>query len=139
MKTTIKTINELVIAEATNLKKNATVEELENLNFDKLQTDHSELCIYGQMTGVCISERAIDLIELSCERVFNDKSHNDGFDGGKMGGIKGELNGSPLGKGRGYYWSPIEIFIDMPRNKSNGNNKRLVDFLKGVTSELKLK
>ena len=33
----------------------------------------------------------------------------------------------------------IEIFIDDPRNKENGNNKRLIAFIKGETDVLKLK
>ena len=84
------------------------------------------------MTGNCFSERAVELIEASCKRVFADAS-----DGGDT--LKGVLNGSPKKSNRDTYWSPIEIFITKKRNVKNGNNKRLVAFLKGETETLDLK
>lgn len=132
MKTTNKTLNQLVIDEATNLKKNAKKKELANLQFKSLDTQNYQSCIYGQMTGDCFNERAIKLIEKSCERIFLDDEAIEGK-------ITGTLNGCPKKERREKYWSPIEVFIDKKRNKNNGNNKRLIDFLKGKTKTLKLK
>ncbi len=128
---TIVAMNALVIAEATKLKKNATKNELHSLDISILDTTSVNQCIYGQMTGNCFTSRATELIELSCEKVFKRIFH--------MEKITGELNGSPKGEHRCFYWSPIELFIDSKRNRTNGNNKRLVDFLKDETQTLKLK
>lgn len=133
---TVLEINALVIAEATKLKKNATLYEIANLDFSNLRTASKYNCIYGQMTGNCFSERAVELIEASCKRVFNINISERDKDK-KMGKIYGKLNGKPVT--RDEYWSPIEIFIDMERNQNNGNNKRLIDYLKGETKKLTLK
>ena len=128
---TIAELNALVIAEAKKLKKNATKEELDKLEFNRLNTRNVNKCIYGQMTGYCFNDRAISLIEQSCTKVLTcDNSVDE---------IRGFLNGSPKKTSREKYWSPIEVFIDRPRNKTNGNNKRLVAFLKGETKTLILK
>ncbi len=133
---TTEDLNNLVIEEAKKLKDNTTLEERYQLNFSTLKTKKRDSCIYGQMTGDCFSERAIELIEASCEKVFNRiKDENN------VRKICGELNGSPKGKPRTnswspVYWSPIEIFIDEEINQTNGNNERLVDYLKGNTDTL---
>lgn len=136
---TIKAVNELVIAEATKLKKHATANEIKKLNFATLGTQSETRCIYGQITGSCFSDRATELIGQSCEKVFTNKSRSYDFGDERMGEIKGELNGSPKNSVRMDYWSPIEVFIDMPRNHKNGNNERLIAFLRDETKELKLK
>ncbi|MEK6880343.1 MAG: hypothetical protein AABY22_12075 [Nanoarchaeota archaeon] len=127
---TIAILNALVIDEAKKLKKNAKNYEIKKLNFERLDTQHVTKCVYGQMTGDCFSDRATELIEGSCKRVI--KCAPDGE-------IDGTLNGSPKESNRSRYWSPIEVFIDRERNKKNGNNKRLVAYLKGETKELILK
>ena len=124
-------LNKLVIAEATNLKKYTTDRERDRLSFERLKTQDRTLCVYGQMTGGCYSDRAIALIEFSCERVFTVVE--------KGIYLSGKLNGSPIDTYRGHYWSPIEIFIDKKRNKNNGNNERLIAFIKGKTKTLNLK
>ncbi len=113
------TLNELVISEAKKLKKNATLDEIKRLDFERLCTDSPTSCIYGQMT------------KLSCKRVIERDDD--------MNGINGTLNGSPLESFRSEYWSPIEVFIDRLRNNTNGNNERLIKFLKGETKTLTLK
>jgi hypothetical protein len=124
-------LNELVINEATKLKKKAKKAELKQLDFEKLSTQNVTKCIYGQMTGHCFNKRAVELIEASCKRVLKCSITSPYIDG--------TLNGSPKDSRRDYYWSPIEVFIDRPRNKTNGNNKRLVAFLRDETKELKLR
>jgi len=138
---TILALNALVLAEAKKLKTNAKSYELAELNFAYLDSQQKDRCIYGQMTGNCFNDRAIELITKSCKRVFTDKSADDDFKDKRMGAVKGELNGKPKESysARMGYWSPIEVFIDMPRNKNNGNNERLVAFLKGETKTLTLK
>jgi len=124
-----KIMKELVIEEANNLRNNATKEELSRLDFSNLNSQNSETCIYGQMTGYCFSKRANELIINSCKRVY---IHDDADI------YKSKLNGKPT-KNRDDYWSPIEVFIDQDINKKNGNNELLVKFLKGEINELKFK
>jgi len=142
-KVTVDVLNKLVIAEAKKLKENAKKSELKKLDFDRLDSQRTTNCVYGLMTGDCFSKRSQTLIQNSCKRVFNvEESEN----------IEGTLNGSPIGKKRSkientafgsyseaLYWSPIEVFIDKDRNQKNGNNKRLIEFLKDETKILKLK
>jgi len=123
-------LNSLVRKEAKNLIANSTAAERAKLSIKYLRTQSSSACIYGQMTGDCYSYRAEELIELSCEKVYRRTISNN---------ITGELNGKPASGMRMTYWSPIEIFIDIPLNQMNGNNKRLVAYLKGETKRLIIK
>lgn len=109
----------LVIAEATKLKIHATQEEISNLNINKLDANYSGTCIYGQITGNCWNDRAVELIELSCEKANRDN-----------------------------YWSPIELFIyrnqyilekKIKNSSKKIENQKLIAFLKGETEILKLK
>jgi len=129
-----KTMRELVLQEADNLKKHATKEELEKLNILNLQNDHSENCIYGQMTGHCFEERAHELIMLCAPKVYNVIGQRDWLrDGNELNGPPTKINGRLRGD---VYYSPIEIFISQGTNKVLGNNKRLIDYLKGNVKEL---
>ncbi len=121
---------ELVIEEATNLKRLATKEELANLDFDQLNPQDARYCIYGQMTGSCWSARTKELIPLCCERVYEcDKENNPELT------VEGAcvLNGSPIGKSRHEYWSPIEVFIAQENKEAN---QMLILFLKGEIDSL---
>lgn len=128
---------ELVKQEAISLKANATKAELKKLNINTLDSNESDLCIYGQMTGHCESDRAHILIEKCCERVYKPK-----YDCELIEEVK--LNGKPknlvdLGYTRLLrYVSPIETFIFHNENVWNEveNNKILIDFLKGKTTEM---
>lgn len=139
-KLTIAVLNGLVIEEATKLKKNSTINERERLTFDRLNPSTIGGCIYGQMTGSCFSSRATVLIKKNCKRVLERKPSKN-FNGGGMFDevLVGELNGSPKTTDRNVYWSPIEVFITQPRNRKNGNNKKLIDFINGESETLELK
>ncbi len=50
-----------VIAEIENIKAKADKSELNRLNFEKFNYCSPYACIYGQMTGDCKSNRAIEL------------------------------------------------------------------------------
>jgi hypothetical protein len=123
-------MRQLVIEEATNLKKHVSKEELNKLNFDRLNSERIDLCVYGQMTGNCFSERATYLMKTCCKRVY----HTD------KGSVREcSVNGSPENINRSYFWSPIEVFIDQYRNQENGNNEQLIKFLKGEIDVLNFK
>ncbi len=125
----MKSLNSLVTKEAKALLLNATESELSNLDFGILNSKNRRTCVYGQMTNDCFNNRATRLIELCCDRVYN--ADPTAF------GISGILNGSPMQKARTNYWSPIEVFIDIPSNKTNGNNEVLIAFLKGERKTLR--
>lgn len=127
---------ELVKDEAKKLRKNATKSELKRLDFEELDTQSSIRCVYGQMTGDCYSNRAKDLIVNSCKRVYKDEYTKD------LNNCR--LNGKPNRNYRSVintnnYFSPIEVFIDQPKNKTNGNNELLIKYLKGETKRLNFK
>ncbi len=127
-------LRDLVIDEATNLKKHATKDELENLNFFLLDPTEKESCVYGQMTGHCENYRSKELIVSSCIRVFIPNKKN--IDDNELRAPS--LNGKPkIEQSRTDYYSPIEVFIWRKENQKNGNNKRLIRFLKGKTKTLK--
>lgn len=126
------TLKQLVVAEATKLRDAITEIERERLNFEFLRPTFYTQCIYGQITGSCFSDRCSRLIELSCDRVY-DQTDTPGSV------LSGTLNGSPINKNRGSYWSPIELFIAQPENQENGNNEMLISFLKKERKTLRFK
>lgn len=136
MQPTIKTLNTLVREEAKNLKKLATKKERSNLSIDSLNPDHSKGCIYGQMTGECVSKRANKLIKECATRVF--KAHRGvRYDITNLNGAPQYLRENSMQEVS--YWSPIEIFISQSNNQMNGNNKRLIAYLKDEAKRLILK
>lgn len=120
----------LVIEEAKNLKKHATKEEIERLDFENLRVFDSNQCIYGQTTGNCYSDRAVELIQKCARRVYKANSSPDVVK-------RKDLNGSPVKACRDYYWSPIEVFIAKARMSGNHlMNRRLIQFIKGEIKTL---
>lgn len=134
MATRREVMHNLVKEEAKNLKKHATKKELSNLDFNYLGSESAVRCVYGQMVGNCFHPRAIELIQKSCKRVY--KADKDDI-------RDCTINGSPKNKVRNHwnnsYFSPIEVFIDQPINKENGNNEKLIKYLKGETTRLNFK
>lgn len=59
---------EAVVAEIENIKLNATKEEKDKLNKESFEHFTVSKCIYGQMTGMCDSARAVELTPKSYER-----------------------------------------------------------------------
>lgn len=57
-------LEKLVSDEVEKLRIHATEEERNRLDFDSLDSNHTGLCIYGQMTGNCYSKRSHDLLKL---------------------------------------------------------------------------
>lgn len=130
-----KILIDLVKKEAQKLKLNATKQEIANLNFSTFVPSFKDDCIYGQMTGNCYTKRASNLILKCCENIFAKTPLQDMLD------VK--IDGRPTKKkmsDRDYkYYSPIEIFISFGENRENGNNKMLIDYLKGKRKKLAFK
>lgn len=112
-----------VIAEATKLREHATAQELDKLNFYTLEPRQGNLCIYGQMTGLCFSDRATKLIN-KCANPFSRSIEE--FD------IDGMLPKRFLRKYVFPSFTPIEFYIAQPGAK----NEALIEFLKGERETL---
>src|SRR5687767_9919523 len=125
-----KQLQGLVRHEAKALRRYATKTEIENLSFEKLDPSSRLKCIYGQMTGTCDSPRAIELIQKCASRVFESEQSGE-----YRVFSKARVNGSPIGKDRLKYFSPIEMFIETTENRSS-RSKKLIEYIKGETNEL---
>ena len=113
----------LVKGEAEKLKKYATPEELAKLNFIKLFFLHGTRCIYGQITGSCFSERAVELLK-KCAEPYS-RSLKKYTETNIKSFIQGQFR---------TVFSPIEFYIAQEGAKS----KALIDFLKGKSKTLNL-
>lgn len=119
-------LKELVRHEAYALKFFASKEELNKLDFSKLNPNHENNCIYGQMTGCCWSDRAISLLN-DCTEPYS-YSLNEYFYPSKNKFTYGSL----FKDRAGVNFSPIEFYIFRPES----NNETLIKFLKGEIEEL---
>lgn len=136
-------LEELVIDEATKLKEFASKDELDNLNYDTLSGESKYNCIYGQMTGNCLSNRAYNLIKNCCERVYKPGNRSTYL----SGVLAGKLNGAPVeldypSNRLSYYVSPIENFLFKNKKDEDADSykvKQLVAYLKGETYVLDFK
>lgn len=129
------------------LKKHATKKELNELNFKTFNPRYPDSCIYGQMTGGCDSGRARVLMNKSCLRIFDFKSHyEEGVDnlmGETYSSIKNKINGDYSGQTwnrncdnsstRTYqYLSALEGYICLKGSKAN----HIIDYLQDKTNSL---
>jgi hypothetical protein len=128
--------------EVEMLKKHATKEEIEKLDYVHLDPVHMGKCIYGQMTGSCESDRAKALMDLACVRVYvgdvmiRGKEYKE-IQKNMNGPYKGQMwsNDWDNGVKRSYtHLSMIETYICLIGAK----NKKLIDYLKGETDTLEL-
>lgn len=133
-----------VMHEIDMLKKHATDKEKSNLNFFSFNPDSKYSCIYGQLTGSCVSWRAKKLMKLSCIRVFDRKPDTKGEVLLISGNISDNLylvNGSYNsqmwdGNNRdGFrYMSSVEGYI----LASDAKNAEIIAYIKGEQGELSL-
>lgn len=134
-----------VEAEVKALKKNATKEELANLDFEEFDPTNIKRCIYGQMTGSCKSPRAKELMDSACIRVFNlgytDIENAPVTEALKVlnGGYEGQTWNGGMYEGmfsRSFnYLSALEGYIAT----KNAKNKHILAFLKDRSRKIKLK
>lgn len=130
MEDNLRILFDLVKEEADNLKKYATRKEIDRLNFYEVNPHSKTKCIYGQMTGNCISDRAEELIYMCCTNVY------DGHDGRVDVDIKdAKLIGPPTEHGRFIcnfkFFTPIEKFLYVA---DFSQIKKLVLYLKNITA-----
>lgn len=121
----LKILKDLVRGEAANLREAITEEEASNLNFANLNASNAFGCIYGQMTGYCYSDRAQNLIESCCQRVFNVVV--SGWEAIKESILNGPPRSINPSDRSSEYFSPIEkfLFFSTPEEQQN-----LIKYLK---------
>jgi len=110
-----------VKVEATHLREYATKTEKERLSFACLRPSNISSCIYGQLTGNCSSERAIELapkILDTWESINIGPSESIPYD-----------NFKDLKVEKGNYYTALEIYIMTKGSK----RKKLIEFIKGET------
>lgn len=133
-----------VSKEVKALKKYATKEELNKLNFYWFKPHRKDKCIYGQMTGSCLSNRASKLIFQCCKRFVKNNSSTCISKGG-FGIIKEQINGTYVGANKSleelkrdrnniHHLSSLESYIFLPKAK----NRNVISYLKGETQKLVL-
>ena len=126
--------------EIEQLKIHATEDEKNNLDFRAFDPYSAFYCIYGQMTGQCTTERAKELMDLSCLRVFKQNIlRNKRLN---FSNVLEFLNGAYTGQdwiniyyGRKLiYLSALEGFIALPE----ADNEAIIAYIKGETEILNL-
>lgn len=131
-------LEQLVIEEATNLKRYATKEELSKLTYKNLDGGDQTLCVYGQMTGHCRTKRSYKLIRKCCKKIYEVQNHLNVITGSILSGKPKVL--IDIYDRLDYYISPIEKFLYIYKPnlvKKSIKIKKLIDFLKDETKELK--
>lgn len=136
----LKELVELVKDEAKKLRKHATQDQKDSLNYYNLDVTSPSFCVYGQMTGYCYSREALDLIRKCAVRVYN----TEGKELTNPIHLK-HLNGAPkdfesAGDRTDVYHSPIEMFIVTMEYSDNPdfkhNNQILIDYITGDSDSL---
>jgi hypothetical protein len=130
------TLAELVIEEATNLKKVANQSEIDRLSpaLDDLDADLANRCIYGQMTGNCFNDRASLLIRECATQVYNVVNEDSPVSASVLNGKPKAVSGID----RKYaYFSPIEKYIVISKKKTG--IKALLEYIKGIRPTIEVK
>lgn len=122
----MENLKELVKQEADNIKRFATADEIGRLDFEDLNPKSFNKCIYGQMTGNCSSDRAIDLLN-DCTKPFSCR-----LDYREEPIVSCFSQSLRLDDENGF--SPIEYYI----TKSYAKNDGLIAYLKSETDTLEL-
>jgi len=119
----------LVKIELSNLMVYASENERRSINVNYLYPTASNYCIYGQMTGSCFSERALELVKKCAipvsETIEYRKAELDHLNSPEKFGEDAE--------GRDYF-SALEVYIVTEHGRER--KKEIVDFLKGYRQDL---
>lgn len=118
----MKDLKELVISEAYALREHATQEERERLDFWRLRPMSDTDCIYGQMTGNCVSPRSMDLLK-KCAVPFSESIVD-------YNSVDGGFHEERLDSNRCF--SAIEFYI----YQDEAQNESLIEFLRDERDSL---
>ncbi len=138
-KITLTQFKKDVITELKLIKENATSEEINKLILSRFNPDSQSNCIYGLMIGDCRSGRAVQLIQLCCQRFVVNYKADAILNSKKFSDIKSLINGIKVENDSLKdlnYFSALEAFILIPKNKKHFKN--IFAFLKGESETIKL-
>jgi hypothetical protein len=113
-----------VAAEIKRIKRRATEDEINKLNFKGFKHWHADNCIYGQMTGVCNSKRAIEIMPKKYDRITADYDRMNSLN-------KAAFEHQDFNKGDSI--TALEKYLYMCNKPTH---KHIIDFLKGKTDTL---
>lgn len=135
---------ESVAHEVKMLKQHATPEEIKRLNLTIFNPDSRYNCIYGQMTHDCSSERAKELMDVACDRVWDLSSTKymgvwdlkGGLLDERLDNLNGNYEGQPWdGEDRRFnYLSALEGYICLKDAKVS----HIIDYLKDTENKIEL-
>lgn len=139
-----KQLVDLTHVEAARLRKNATADELDHLDFESFNPGSDTDCIYGQMIGYCRRPRAVELIRKCATRIVKvvnpDVGNGNGLDNvscelafGAKETFERRTKDKPFW-GEVNYFSPIETYIA----QDGADNKQLIAYLRGEIETLDL-
>jgi hypothetical protein len=111
-----------VRAEIKRIKRLATAEEIDRLDFSKFSHSSAGNCIYGQMTGYCGSDRATEIMPKSFSEISLE------FD------VTTEYKQLSFKKGDDFTYMEKYLYICSPNT-----HKHIIDFLKGKVKVLSIK
>lgn len=114
----------LVVDEIENVKNKATKEEKSKLDKRTFDKNKIHLCIYGQLTGGCVSKRAQEL----SPKIFRNYTDLDEKGKGKTFSSHSFESGS--------YATALEKYLYMATEKQQFN---IIDYIKGDTQTLNIK
>lgn len=138
MEYTIEQFKKDVVSEAENIHHFATKDELDRLHYDSFDPNSPRKCIYGLLTGSCISPRGIQLIKTCCPIYFENRPGplcRKSIDTIEIDEVFSRAGESVEidSRANGYIerLSAIEIYILTPGAK----HRELISFIKGDISE----
>ena len=125
--------------EIDGLKKHATLQELEKLDFYWFDPNKTENCIYGQMTGSCTNERSKELMTLCCEKVLDNSNAaiqlEKTFKNFSHLFFNSNNSKSWYGQNRNLsFLSALEVYISLKGAK----NEEIIKYLKGEVKRIRL-
>ncbi|MCB1711875.1 MAG: hypothetical protein KDH96_05190 [Candidatus Riesia sp.] len=138
-----------VAQEIEGIKNTATKEELERLDISRFNPENASRCIYGLITGDCLSERAKEIMDASCVRMCESENGASDFVDKSFTASKSSINGeydsekSWKGLGDSYwslrinrftYLSALEAYICMKGAKV----AHIIKYLRGEVDALEL-
>lgn len=139
-----RTFLKAVKHEIDAIKENATTEEINKLNIRLFNPDEKDNCIYGQLTKSCESDRAKELMEKACIKIFNvvevkfldGNNYNELTVHAKILKYKNQTwnKADAIFTRNLNYLSALETYILL----KNANNGDIIKYLKGETTELNL-
>lgn len=132
----------MVKEEIINIKKHASDEELNRLDFNKFNPWYASQDIYGQMTGYCFNARTLGLIKKCTPIVVDDLGAYDGLDKRKPLETFRDISGrisyeKPTDKNVRCWardFSILELYITLKGAKNRG----IIKYLRGESKELEL-